>query len=86
MSELTDQSEVVKEAFLKRLNVLIADTVYESTTIASVSGCLIGAGIELLMRSGATDDEIQRLCIGMSETLLPAVRTALVDSTRETKS
>lgn len=79
-ASMTDDAFTAKrltEAFVERINVLIRDAVSEGGTVMSVAGMLIGAGVELAIRSGAPDKDIYSKCIEILDAILPQIRAEI---------
>lgn len=62
------------EVFVKQLNQLIGDIVREGATTAGVAGALIGAGVELFIRSGTPDEDIHSKVTQVLDTIVPLIR------------
>jgi hypothetical protein len=62
------------EIFVKQLNQLIGDVVREGATTPGVAGALIGAGVELFIRSGAPDEDIHSKVTQVLDTIVPLIR------------
>jgi hypothetical protein len=70
----TTMSVDLTEVFVKQLNQLIGDVVREGATTAGVAGALIGAGVELFIRSGTPDEDIHSKVTQVLDTIVPLIR------------